>query len=80
MASRPLLVISLIDIFIGAGPDEFKPYNLFSSALQTIANKSPPMPHPVGSTSPRTAFAAMAASIAFPPFFKTDIAVWVASG
>ena len=40
----------------------------FSSALHIIANKSPPIPHPVGSTKPSTAFAAIAASIALPPF------------
>ena len=54
-------------MFFGAGPDEFRPYNFLSSALQTIAKRSPPMPHPVGSIKPRTAFAAIAASIAFPP-------------
>ena len=40
-----------------------------------IANKSPPMPHPVGSTRPKTALAAIAASIALPPFLSIDIAV-----
>ena len=38
------------------------------------------MPLPVGSTKPRTALAAMAASTAVPPFFKMSIAVCVASG
>ena len=38
------------------------------------------MPLPVGSTSPSSAFAAIAASIAFPPFFITSSATWVASG
>ena len=35
-----------------------------------IANKSPPMPHPVGSTRPRTALAIIAISIALPPFLR----------
>ena len=38
------------------------------------------MPQPVGSTSPSTAFAAMAASTAEPPRFSTSTATWVASG
>ena len=45
-----------------------------------MANKSPPIPHPVGSTRPKTAFAAIAASIALPPFLRTSIAVCVANG
>ena len=45
-----------------------------------MANKSPPIPHPVGSTRPKTAFAAIAASIAFPPSLRTSKAVCVASG
>ena len=61
--------------FFGAGPDAFKPYNFLSSSTHTIANKSPPIPHPVGSTNPSTAFAAIAASMAFPPFLRTEIAV-----
>ena len=69
-----------IVISCGAGPDEFKPYNFLSSSIQTMANRSPPMPHPVGSTRPKTAFAAIAASIALPPLFRTSIAVCVASG
>ena len=45
-----------------------------------MANKSPPIPHPVGSTRPKTAFAAIAASIALPPSLRTSIAVCVANG
>ena len=45
-----------------------------------MANKSPPTPHPVGSTRPKTAFAAIAASMALPPSFRTSIAVCVANG
>ena len=69
-----------IEIALGAGPEEFRPYNFFSLAFHTIANRSPPIPHPVGSTNPSTAFAAIAASIALPPFFRMLIAVCVASG
>jgi hypothetical protein len=42
---------------------------------QTIANRSPPMPEPVGSTRPSIAFAAIAASIALPPFFRMSSAI-----
>ena len=45
-----------------------------------MANRSPPIPLPVGSTSPSIALAAMAASIAFPFFFKISIATCVANG
>ena len=38
------------------------------------------MPHDIGSTRPSTALAAMAASIALPPSWRTRIAVAVASG
>ena len=37
------------------------------------------MPQLYGSTTPSTAAAAIAASKAFPPFFMTSIAVWVAN-
>ena len=45
-----------------------------------MANKSPPIPLPVGSTKPSTAFAATAASIAFPPALRISNATCVASG
>src|SRR5882757_6133902 len=38
------------------------------------------MPELVGSTKPRTALAATAASIAEPPFLRISMAVWVARG
>src|ERR1700679_2702937 len=38
------------------------------------------MPQLVGSTKPRTALVATAASIAEPPFFRISIATWVARG
>ena len=67
-------------ISLGAGPEEFKPYSFFVSASQTIANKSPPIPQPVGSTRPSTALAAIAASMALPPSLRVLIAACVASG
>jgi hypothetical protein len=45
-----------------------------------MANKSPPMPLPVGSIKPSAALAAMAASMALPPFCITSKAIWVANG
>ena len=38
-----------------------------------MANKSPPIPFPVGSINPIAALAAIAASIAFPPFLSISI-------
>src|SRR5258707_6451738 len=38
------------------------------------------MPELVGSTNPRTALAAIAASMAEPPFLRISMAVWVARG
>jgi len=45
-----------------------------------MANRSPPMPLPVGSIRPSAALAAIAASTAEPPPFITSSAIWVASG
>jgi len=45
-----------------------------------MANRSPPIPFPVGSISPSAALAAMAASIAEPPWRIVSSAIWVASG
>src|SRR5262245_48563504 len=45
-----------------------------------MANRSPPMPLPVGSISPSAAFAAIAASTADPPDFRMSTAICVASG
>ena len=45
-----------------------------------MANKSPPRPQLIGSVTPSTAFAAMAASTALPPAFKISMAASVASG
>ena len=60
--------------------DAFSPYSLLSLSIHMIANKSPPIPQPVGSIKPSIALAAIAASIALPPFFNTSIAACVASG
>jgi len=64
----------------GERPLALSPKSFFLSELHIIANRSPPTPQPVGSTSPSTAFAAIAASIALPPFFSISRATWVASG
>ncbi len=45
-----------------------------------MANRSPPIPLPVGSVSPSTASAAMAASTALPPWRMISRAAWVARG
>src|SRR5690606_4137922 len=45
-----------------------------------MANRSPPMPLPVGSIRPNAALAAIAASTAEPPALITSSATWVASG
>src|SRR5687768_6394517 len=45
-----------------------------------MAKKSPPIPLPVGSISPKAALAAIAASTALPPCFITSKAICVASG
>ena len=54
--------------------------SLLSLSIHMIANKSPPIPQPVGSIKPNIALAAIAASIALPPFFNMSIADCVASG
>ena len=59
---------------LGDFPLALSPYNFPLSALQISAKRSPPIPAPVGSTSPRTAFAAIAASMALPPFFNISSA------
>src|SRR4051794_32858241 len=45
-----------------------------------MANRSPPMPHDIGSISPIAALVAMAASAAFPPRLRTSSPTWAASG
>ena len=65
---------------LGDLPLALRPYSFPLSALQIIAKRSPPMPLPVGSTTPRTALAAIAASIALPPFLRISRATWVARG
>ena len=65
---------------LGERPEPFRPVSSFFSASQTMANRSPPMPQPTGSMSPRAALAAMAASTALPPFLRISTAIWVARG
>ena len=61
-------------------PLALRPYNCFVFASQTTANRSPPMPLLPGSPRPRKALAAMAASTALPPSFRTSSAICVANG
>ena len=65
---------------VGARPMAFRPCSFPVFGSHMIANKSPPMPLPVGSTTPSTALPAIAASTALPPSCKTSSAVCVASG
>src|SRR5688572_23366128 len=64
----------------GERPLPLRPYSFFVFASQTMANRSPPTPLPVGSMSPIVAFAAMAASTAVPPRLSTSRATWLTSG
>ena len=64
----------------GAHPLAFSPCSLPVLASWTMAKRSPPMPLPVGSITPTTAFAAIAASTAFPPRCKTCTPAIDASG
>ena len=63
----------------GARPLAFRPTGASLSGSQIIANRSPPMPQPVGSVSPSTAFAAIAASTALPPDRSMSSPAWVAN-
>ncbi len=69
-----------IVIAAGALPEAFSPVNSRFSASHTMANRSPPMPQPVGSISPSAALAAIAASTAVPPAFNMSRAICVANG
>ena len=63
---------------IGARPEALSPCSSLPS--QTMAKASLPRPLPVGSTSTRTAAAAIAASTALPPFAIIDRPACEASG
>src|SRR5699024_6200840 len=67
-----------IEILFGDFPLPFKPCNF--PFIHTKANRSPPIPLDVGSTTVKQAAVAMAASTAFPPFFKIVIPASAASG
>ncbi len=64
----------------GERPLAFSPKSFPLRASHTIAKRSPPTPQDIGSTTPSTAFAVMAASTAFPPLRRTAIAACTASG
>src|SRR3954452_3043801 len=64
----------------GAQPQAFKPCSAPVLPSETIANRSPPIPLDCGSTSPMTAWVAIAASIALPPRSSTCTPACAASG
>jgi len=64
----------------GERPEELRPYSFWVFASQTIAKRSPPMPHDIGSSRPRAALTAMAASTALPPFCRTSTPICTARG
>jgi hypothetical protein len=64
----------------GARPEAFRPYSFWVFASHTIAKRSPPIPHDIGSSRPRAALTAMAASAALPPFFRTSTPICTARG
>ncbi len=68
------------DSVLDARPDELMPCSLPVLGSQTIAIKSPPKPHIMGSTTPSMALAAIAASTALPPSFRMSSAACVLSG
>src|SRR5207248_338681 len=70
ICENPLAVSALTLACCGARPLASRPNTRELRASQTCANKSPPMPHDIGSTTPSMAFAAMAASTAVPPRFS----------
>jgi hypothetical protein len=64
----------------GDRPLALSPQSFSLWASHTMANRSPPIPDPVGSMRPSVALAAIAASAALPPFLRISRATWVASG
>ncbi|SIA55219.1 Uncharacterised protein [Mycobacteroides abscessus subsp. abscessus] len=67
MVSCPFSFTFSMLMLCGDGPLPFKPYS--ESFVHTSAKASPPIPFEVGSTTVRQAAVAIAASMAFPPFF-----------
>ena len=65
--------------FLAVFPDPFTEIG-FIPFKEIKAKQSPPTPVEFGSMTACTAEAAIAASIAFPPFFRIDIASNVLSG
>lgn len=78
MVSCPLSFTASMEMDCGAGPLAFRPWS--SPFVQTRANASPPIPLEVGSTTVRQAAVAMAASMAFPPFFRISSPACAANG
>src|SRR5262249_50690908 len=68
---KPLLLINSILIALGAQPLALRAYSFPLFASQYMTNRSPPTPFIIGSTTPTTALAAIAASTAEPPCSNT---------
>ena len=64
----------------GAQPDALNAIGAANPGLWIRAKQSPPIPVMAGSTTPRTAAAVMAASMALPPLRIISTAARVASG
>ena len=65
---------------LGAIPDPFIDLISLEPAGEKSTKQSPPIPVICGSHIPRRTAPAIAASIAFPPFFKISNAAWAAKG
>src|SRR5438094_916872 len=76
----PLSLKNWTLLFSGARPQAFRPYNFCVLASHTMANRSPPMPHDIGSIRPIAALVAIAASTALPPLLSTSRPTCAASG
>ena len=61
-----------------AMPDALRAFGVSSPGRWMRAERSPPGPQVSGRTTPRTAFAAMAPSTAFPPLCMTEMAALLA--
>src|SRR5665213_514551 len=76
--ARALWVSRLSDR--GERPEPLRPASLLVLGSQTMAKQSPPTPQEIGSSRPRAALAATAASTAEPPALRISMAVSVARG
>src|SRR6266508_3510905 len=77
---RPARVSRSMLAAAGAQPLAFRPCSLPVAPSCTMANRSPPIPHIIGATTPITALAAIAASAACPPRARIAAPAAAASG